>query len=294
MTSFNQAAALLPLRLCGELLILPEEIRNAAEEIRLRAGQAISLNTGNSEENFVSDYTVSSEDLQTVLEKATGASVHSVESSLSAGYIAVKGGLRVGLCGTAIMKGDRLCGVRRLSSVSIRIPHEAQSCAEAEAEALEKANFPSTLIISPPGYGKTTCMRYLIRRASDCGFRVSVADERGELAAVWEGHAQFNVGRHTDVFTSAPKAEAAKLLLRAMNPDILAMDEISAADDVRAVCDAAGCGVRLFATAHARDLEDMLKRPIYSELINEKIFDRVLTIRKVGAKRKYELKELLK
>ena len=118
-----------------------------------------------------------------------------MESSLSAGYIAVKGGLRVGLCGTAIMKEDRLCGVRRLSSVSIRIPHEAQSCAEAEAEALEKANFPSTLIISPPGYGKTTCMRYLIRRASDCGFRVSVADERGELAAVWEGQAQFNVGR---------------------------------------------------------------------------------------------------
>lgn len=292
MTSFNSAASLLPLRLCGELLVLPEEIRNTAEEIRLRAGQAISLNMGDTERVFVPDYTVSTEDLQTVLEKATGASVHAVESSLSAGYIAVRGGIRIGLCGSAVMKGERLCGVRRLSSVSIRIPHEPERCAAREAECLKELGFPSTLIISPPGYGKTTCMRSLIRYASDCGYRISVADERGELAAVWDGQAQFEVGSHTDVFSSAPKAEAATLLLRAMNPDILAMDEISAADDVRAICEAAGCGVRVFATAHARDVADMLRRPIYREMINERIFSYALIIGKSGTRRSYSLEAL--
>lgn len=292
MTSFKAAASLLPLRLCGELLILPEKVRSSAEEIRLRSGQSISISADGIETDYVTDYKISSEDLQTVLEKATGASVHTVENSLSSGYVSVKGGLRVGLCGTAIMKGDRLCGVRRLSSVAVRIPHEVKDCAAAQAKELMGLGFPSALIISPPGFGKTTCMRALIRCASESGMRVSVADERGELAAVWDGQSQFELGPHTDVMTAAPKAQAAMLLLRAMNPQILAMDEISAQEDAEAILEAAGCGVKLLATAHAKDLEEMRSRPIYRKLLNEGIFKYALIIGRSFVGRTYTLKEL--
>lgn len=292
MTSFKAAAALLPLRLCGELLVLPETVRNSAEEIRLRSGESLCISVDGTETEYVTDYRIDSEDLQTVLEKATGASVHSVENSLASGYLSVKGGIRVGICGTAIMKGDRLCGVRNLSSLAIRIPHEVEDCAEDELKALKELGFPSTLIISPPGYGKTTCIRALIKYASKSGVRVSVADERGELGAVRGGQAQFDLGRHTDIMSSAPKSEAAIVLLRAMNPEIIAMDEISAEADIRAISEVAGCGVKLFATAHARDHKDMMSRPVYRKLLSEGIFEYLLTIEKCGAVRSYSLSKL--
>lgn len=292
MTSFKSAASLLPLRLCGELLVLPDEVKNNAEEIRLRNGQSISIGIGGREEKFVPEYRICCEDLQTVLEKASGASVHAVENSLASGYISVKGGLRVGLCGNAIMKGDRLCGIRKPSSISIRIPHELSDCALFQTRALCEMGFPSTLIISPPGFGKTTCMRALIKSASNYGLRVSVADERGELAAVSDGRPQFDLGEHTDVLTAAPKAEAASILLRAMNPQILAMDEISAEEDISAIIEAAGCGVRLLATAHAKDCADMLTRPMYRKLLSEDIFKCALLIDMKDGIRSYKLSEL--
>lgn len=292
MTGFKNAASLLPLKLCGELLILPDKLKENAEEIRLRCGSPITIDANGTRTICASEHIIDSEDLQTVLEKATGASVHSVENSFSSGYISVKGGIRLGLCGTAIMKGDRLCGVRRLSSVSIRIPHEISGCARKEAEALKSLGFPSTLIVSPPGYGKTTCMRSLIKFASDSGYRVSVADERGELAAVRDGQAEFDLGMNTDIMTAAPKAQAVSMLLRAMNPQIIAMDEISAGEDIKAATEAAGCGVHLFATAHARDISDMSSRPLYRALLREGVFEYALIIEKCGDLRSYRLEAL--
>lgn len=292
MSGFKNAASLLPLRLCGELLILPDELKENAEEIRLRSGRPITIDANDAQTICAPEHIIDSEDLQTVLEKATGASVHSVENSFSSGYISVKGGIRLGLCGTAIMKGDRLCGVRRLSSVSIRIPHDIKNCAQEAAYELKKLDFPSTLIVSPPGYGKTTCMRSLIRYASSSGFRVSVADERGELAAVWDGQAEFDLGMNTDIMTAAPKAQAVSMLLRAMNPQIIAMDEISAREDIKAATEAAGCGVHLLATAHARDISDMRSRPLYRSLLGEGIFKYALIIEKNGDLRSYRLEEL--
>ncbi len=292
MTSFNTAASLLPLRLCGELLILPQEIRENAEEIRLRSGKCISVNAFGKETECAIGHEVTSEDMQTVLEKASGASVHSVESGISAGYVSVKGGIRVGLCGTGIMKGDKFCGIRSLSSVSVRIPREIDSCAKEVGKMLKSMGFPSTLIISPPGYGKTTCLRSLIKLASYSGKRVSVADERGELAAIWNGEPQFDLGPHTDVMTAVPKAQAISALIRAMNPEMIAMDEISDEEDIKAALNAVGCGVDILAAAHAADVSDMLSRPIYRELIENKVFKYALVIRKSGSLRSYSLEEL--
>jgi stage III sporulation protein AA len=129
----------------------------------------------------------------------------------------------------------------------------------------------------------------LIRLLSEGGARVSENDERGEVAGVWEGVPELDVGRRTDVMTGAPKKEAAVMLIRAMSPEILAADEITSPEDVEAVASAVGCGVRLLATAHAGSARELLQRPVYAKLMALGIFKKCVIIRRRGAAREYEV-----
>ena len=117
--------------------------------------------------------------------------------------------------------------------------------------------------------------------------RVGVADERGELGAVCRGSPLFDLGPRTDVLYGCPKAQGLMMLLRGMNPQVLAMDEVTAPDDVEALTTAAGCGVALLASIHANGLEDLKLRPVYRVLLEEKIFHRLVTIRGRGWDRVY-------
>lgn len=292
MNKLNEAAALLPIRLNSELLILPEEEKDRIEEIRLRAGRPMTVLTDGSEKTIAPEYTVNADELEDVLECAAGASVHAVQSELSVGYLRAPGGIRLGVCGTAVMRSGTVSGVREISSISLRIPREHFGLAGNELKAMLKNGLTDILIISPPGAGKTSCLREYIRRISNTGRRVSVADERGEIAAVSDGIPQFDIGTHSDVMTEAPKASAAMMLLRSMNPEVLAMDEISSRDDMTAVYEAAGCGVKLLATAHAGGIEDLYKKRSYRELISSGIFRFCLVIENRGGKRSYSVKEL--
>jgi stage III sporulation protein AA len=285
--------------LAGAVFLLPGDMRAAAEalsgaeEIRLRAGRAPSV-LKNGEERLIAGLRkITSEDLDGVLERATGASVHTAQSSIRNGFVSVPGGVRLGLCGSAALRGGEIDGIRRLSSVSIRIPHELKGCADGIYEPLTDGGFKSTLIISPPGCGKTTLLRELVRRLSDAGHRVSLCDDRGEVAAVWDGEAQFDVGRCTDVMSDAPKGQTSVMLLRAMNPQILAMDEITAPADVQAAEEAVGCGVQLLATAHAAGTADFQTRPLYRRLIEDKVFKNAVTITMRDGRR-YYTREALK
>ncbi len=292
MNRLNAAASMLPITLNSELLILPEKQRERIEEIRLRSGQAMSVLINGAEIPIASEHIITSNELESVLECATGASVHSVETSIANGYVNVSGGIRLGICGTAIMRAGSVSGIRNVSSLSIRIPDERYGCASDELNAMLADGLTDILIISPPGAGKTTCLREYIRVISNSGYRVSVADERGEIAAVCSGIAQFDVGLHTDVISDAPKARAAMMLIRAMNPQVLAMDEISSKEDVQAVFEAAGCGVKLLATAHAGTFDDLYARKIYSQLIEMNIFKYCLLIRNDAGRREYCVKKL--
>ena len=279
--------------LAGAVFLLPGDMRAAAEalsgaeEIRLRAGRAPSVLKNGEERQIAGLRKITSEDLDGVLERATGASVHTAQSSIRNGFVSVPGGVRLGLCGSAALRGGEIDGIRRLSSVSIRIPHELKGCADGIYEPLTDGGFKSTLIISPPGCGKTTLLRELVRRLSDAGHRVSLCDDRGEVAAVWDGEAQFDVGRCTDVMSDAPKGQTSVMLLRAMNPQILAMDEITAPADVQAAEEAVGCGVQLLATAHAASVGEFLTRPLYRRLAEDKVFKNAVVITLRGGRRYY-------
>jgi stage III sporulation protein AA len=173
-----------------------------------------------------------------------------------------------------------------ISSLAIRIPHEVLGCAD---EVCPQITGKNTLVISPPGGGKTTLLRDLIRQVSDGGYRVALADERGEVAAVWNGLPQFDVGVRTDVMTGGTKARTVLMMLKAMNPQVIAMDEITAPEDLEACAAVSNCGVELLATIHGADVADLQQKPLYRALAERGIFQQAVVIRREAQRRKYEV-----
>ena len=56
--------------------------------------------------------------------------------------------------------------------------------------------------------------------------KVSVIDERQELAAAEYGEPLFDVGTETDVISNVAKAAGVFMALRALSPDVIVTDEI--------------------------------------------------------------------
>lgn len=294
--AYRQAAQVLPRRLRQEALGLPQEEQERAEELRLRAGWPMTavLPEG---ERPVGGPPVEPEELEQLVEIASRASVHAVLEQIRRGYLTVAGGHRIGLCGTAVMEGGGIHALRSLSSANLRIARQVPGAARPVLGALcPGGRLESTLILAPPGQGKTTLLRDIIRRVSEgegcLPLRVAVADERGEVAALYGGRPQLDVGRRTDVAEGCPKAQGLMLLLRAMNPQVLAVDEITAPEDAAALRTAAGCGVTLLATAHGAGREDLTRRPLYRGLLEEGMFRRLVEITRREGRREYRVEEL--
>ena len=287
MDGFEKAIGLLPQRLRREAEAFRGE---QVEEIRLRTGHRATLLYNGCEQPLTAE-AVSEGELQKLLEQATGASLHSSVSALAEGYLSYRG-LRVGVCGTAVRHGGQLSGFRNLSSAAIRIPRECRGICDGLLRQLYRDGFENTLLISRPGGGKTTALRELIRRLSDGGTRLGVVDERNELSATEGAKAQFDLGAHSDVLVGVPKAEGAMMLLRGMNPQVLAVDEISNARDVEAMAQLYGCGAGLLASAHASGWRELNQRPIYRELLRQGIFKILIVISGTGDKRRYVAERL--
>lgn len=279
----DKIAWVLPRCFREALYDIPTNIRSEIEEIRLRQERPVSILLPKGEYILENTQTTETE-LRDVIERATQGSAHTALDQIKNGFITMKGGHRIGLCGTVVRRDDRTVTMRYLSSLSIRVAREIVGQAERIAKELASGQgmIESTLLLGPPGSGKTTLLRDLIRVISDGigvqQHRVSVADERGELAALWYGKPQFDIGMHTDVLDGCPKAEAMISLLRGMNPQVLAVDEITHPNDINAISEVCGCGVALLATAHCRDISDLYSRPLYKKLINEHVFGRAVVI----------------
>lgn len=284
---FDRAAGLLPEHLRGAAASLPVLLRQTAEEFRLRRGRSPTVLAAGRERELSAEK-VDERALLAVLELSSDASMHAAGDALRRGYLTARGGVRVGVCGAVAAEGGVL-GLREVSSLAIRIPRAVRGAA---AEVLPRLGSGGVLLLSPPGGGKTTLLRDLIRCLSDGGERVGVADERGELGGMWNGELQFDLGRSTDVISGAPKAEAAMMLLRGMNCGTIAMDEISLAADAAAVEQLTGCGVRVLATVHAASPSDLARRAPLRELLALGAFESAVTIRAEAGRRHYRVDRL--
>ena len=294
--AIRQAAAVLPDRLARAVLALEGDELAQAEEVRLRLDRPVTVNLGG-EERETGGGPVMEEDLRQVLENASQASAHTVLDQVRNGYVTLRGGHRLGLCGTVARHGGETTTLRYLTSLALRVACPVEGQAGDLLDRMRAGEgMHSTLILAPPGVGKTTLLRELVRCLSDGvggpPLRVGLADERGEVAALWQGRPQFDVGRHTDVLDGCGKAEGLTILLRGMNPQVLAADEITHPADVRAMEEAAGCGVALLATAHAAGVDDLRRRPVYRALLESGVFRQAAVLERRGTVRRTRVEVL--
>lgn len=261
----------------NELLkILPEGIRQEVDmlgrdnlqELRLRLGGPPQLVLGSGIRCL--NKWVTEQDLSFVVNAASKYSPWA-SATVSQGYITAAGGHRIGMCGEAVVSDGVMRGIRKITSLCIRVARDIPGIAEG-LKGLEG----NILILGPPGCGKTTLLRDLIRQISNREMgSVSVVDERGELFPPG-----FDQGRRTDVMTCCSKHHGLELALRTMGPSCIAMDEITAQEDCNALITAMWCGVRLIATAHAADGKDLRSRPIYATIISSGLFDQLVILRR--------------
>ena len=245
--------------------------KDRLQEIRLRIGQPPHLVLR--ESSTWLDGVVSEDDLNFTVNAGSQYSPWSA-ATVSNGYITAQGGHRVGICGRMVVVDGKVQAIRNLTSLCIRVARDFPGIA-SDAVSLSG----SILIIGSPGRGKTTLLRDLIRQKSNVmSSTVAVVDERCELFPISGAGFCFLPGKRVDVLSGCSKADGIEILIRTMNPNYVAVDEITAAEDCHAIIRAKGCGVSMLATAHAADKDDLLERKVYRTLWEENVFQNLLVM----------------
>ena len=271
----------LPKAAARPLNALPE---GSLREIRVRAGQSIRLSTRHGETICPCEPTP-----QQVAQMAEALCEHALYARAEeqrSGFVTLRGGHRMGLCGRVICQGQSIRALRDISSFCIRIAGQWRGAADGLIGQLTDENgfCRSTLIVGLPGMGKTTLLRDSLRRLSEAGRRVCVVDERSEIAAMCDGLPQLEVGPCTDVLDGCGKEAGLRWLLRSLSPEVLVTDELSDTLDAQAALEAIRSGVSMLATVHGRDLDSVCGRNTLYPLIRDRAFERyaVLAVHEVG------------
>jgi stage III sporulation protein AA len=218
--------------------------------------------------------------------------MYAYDEALRQGYITIKGGHRIGICGKGVIENEKIKILKQISSLNIRIANECIGCSDNIMSKIYKnKSVDHTLIISPPYAGKTTMLRDILRRIA-MDYNVGIVDERGEIAATYMGVIQNDLGENVDVLDNCPKAEGIPILVRTMAPDVIGIDEIGGKQDIEALIYSINCGCKIYATIHGTSIEDVRKKPYINKLIDDKIFKYYIVLSYNGKTRKEEVYEV--
>lgn len=278
---------------------LSRENEATLEEIRLRAKMPLCIlargrnlmlrEDGNEARDPSAAYIVGREECEEFLNRISQYSVYALEEEMRRGFLTIRGGYRVGICGKAVVEGGRLRTISPCTFFNLRIAREVVGAANHIMRfILSEGRVLSTLLMSPPGMGKTTMLRDAVRQLAQAGggsggCKVAVVDERSEIAGARRGIMQNDLGMFCDVLDGCPKAEGMMLVLRAMSPEVVATDEIGRTEDIEAIREAMLCGVKVIATMHAGGFEEARRRLKIRQADTETPFERyILLSRRYG------------
>ncbi|MBR2744354.1 MAG: stage III sporulation protein AA [Clostridia bacterium] len=257
---------------------------NRIEEIRIRSGKPVLLNMGNIEINL--KYVINSNQIVGIVQSMCNNSIYAYQNEIMEGYITLPGGHRAGIAGNVVISDGKVTNISHIYSLNIRIAHQVENASDDVIRHIldtQNNTIHNTLIVSPPGCGKTTIIRDVAKRISNGipeinfkGINVCIIDERGEIAALDKGIAYNDVGIRTDILDNVPKSVGIRMAIRSMAPKAIIADEIGNRDDVDIINYAVCSGVSCLFTAHGSCFEDLVKNNEISKIINLKLFKRIV------------------
>lgn len=261
---------------------------NQLQEIRIKINKPILYQIGKRER--IINYIATADDLKAILQRISNYSIYAFEEEIKQGYITIKGGHRVGLCGNCVLENYTIKTLKDIASVNIRICKEIIGCSDSIMPyILENNRVKNTIIISPPKCGKTTLIRDISRNLSE-GInnnnfnpqKICIIDERSEIAACYKGVPQMRVGMRTDVLDNCPKSLGIMMAIRSMSPEVIICDEIGTQKDMESILMALNSGVSLITTIHGFGIEDLYKRNVFNEVMENKVFERAIILSNVN------------
>jgi len=280
------------------------------QEIRLRVDAPLLVKYDNVEyfmdnegvltQKVADAFVISKAEIKETMEYISNYSLYAFEEEVRQGFITIMGGHRIGIAGKVILEEGKIKSMKYISFINIRLSHQVKGCADAVLPYIFRDDSVyHTLIISPPGCGKTTLLRDVIRQLSNGtdlsgkgryhkGVQIGVVDERSEIAACYMGKPQNELGIRTDVLDCCPKAAGMMLLIRSMSPAVIAVDEIGLGEDIEAIHYAIGCGCKMIATVHGGSIDEVKDKPLLGDLVKKRVFERYIILSNRGRVGKVE------